>query len=502
MAQVASQITQSEDELVSVGDGDGIEAETLQKIKKRSVSGAVSYFIRTGFINVIGFISAAILGVYLSPEDFGVYGIVLQIIGLLTFVSDVGLAAALIQKKETPKLADYRTAFTLQQILSWVIVIAATAIGLSPLFKEKAGDAGFWILVATALSFPLATIKTVSSVMLERKLNFSKLVLPQIVEQIVFQVTLLYLVLNGKGVLSFAYAIIIRSIVGTVVMMYLQPWKIGFAWDKPALKSLLGFGAKFQVNDLLARVKDQLFYLVLGLTLSNKEFGYINWAKQWSMYPYSLTVQNVMAITFPTFSRLQGHTQLLKKAIEKSLFFITIILFPMLAGMIVLSGPLVLVLPVYAKWQPAILSLILFTASIGWSAISTPLTNALTAIGKINTTLWLMVMWIILTWIVTPICIWVFGFNGVAVAAFCISFTSFVPLYFVNKVVPLAFGEALWRQTVAAIVMCIVGWVGIPIWQKSILHFMLGGVVMVVVYVIAVLIVGRAKLVQEIRSLR
>ncbi len=502
MTQTPSQLSEQEDVLLSVGDGESIEPETLQKIKKRSVSGAVSYFIRTGFINAIGFVSAAVLGVYLSPEDFGVYGIVLQVIGLLTFVSDIGLAAALIQKKETPTLTDYRTAFTLQQILSWVIVFGALLVGLTPVFRQKAGDAGFWILIATAVSFPLATVKTVSSVMLERKLDFSKLVIPQIVEQIIFQVCLLYLVISGFGVISFAYAIVLRSLVGLVVMLWLQPWQIGFALNKPSLKSLIGFGAKFQVNDLLARVKDQLFYLVLGLSLSNKEFGYINFAKQWSMYPYSLTVQNVMAITFPTFSRLQGHTLLLKKAIEKSLFFITLVLFPMLVGMIILSKPIIVVFPAYAKWEPALVSLILFTASIGWSAVSTPLTNALTAIGKINTTLWLMVMWIALTWLVTPLCIWLFGYNGVAVAALVISFSSFVPLYFVQKIVPISFLETIWRQTLSAVVMAAVGIAGMSLWQRGVYEMLLGGVVISVTYVTTLLLVGRAKLIQEIRSLR
>jgi hypothetical protein len=75
---------------------------------------------------------------------------------------------------------------------------------------------------------------------------------------------------------------------------------------------MLGFGAKFQLNDFLARIKDQLYFLVLGQVLPLNQFGFIQWAKNWSMYPYNLTVQNVMAITFPTFSRLQKRKDLLK----------------------------------------------------------------------------------------------------------------------------------------------------------------------------------------------
>ena len=40
--------------------------------------------------------------------------------------------------------------------------------------------------MSLAFSFPLATLKTISSIKLERKLSFDKLVMPQIFEQIVF----------------------------------------------------------------------------------------------------------------------------------------------------------------------------------------------------------------------------------------------------------------------------------------------------------------------------
>src|SRR3989304_2935435 len=77
------------------------EAEIAQ-IKQRSVAGAVSYFLRTIFLQLIGLVSVFVLSAFFSPEDFGIYGFVIQIIGLLIFFSDIGLAAALVQKKTEP----------------------------------------------------------------------------------------------------------------------------------------------------------------------------------------------------------------------------------------------------------------------------------------------------------------------------------------------------------------------------------------------------------------
>lgn len=476
----------------------------LQAVKKRTVSGAISYFIRTGVLQGVGLASAFVLSAFLSPAEFGIYAFVIQIIGLLVFFSDIGLAASLIQKKTEPSNIDYQTAFVVQQALSWVIVGLVVLLVSTGWVQAKTGQPGVWVLLALAVSFPLATLKTIPSIILERQLKFSRLVLPQIVEQVLFHSILIWLAWKGLGVMSYAYAILARSLAGVIVMTWLQPWPFGWSFSRKSLKELLGFGVRFQVNDILARIKDQLFYLVLGAKLLPlTEFGYVNWAKNWSVYPYNLTVQNVMAITFPTFSRLQGHPAALRKAIEKSIYFITISIFPLLVGMSVFIWPLVSLVEKYHKWQPALLSLVLFSLSIGWSAVSTPLTNTLNAVGQINTTLKLMVLWTGLTWLITPALLWWLGFNGVAASALLISFTSLLPAYYVKRqVVDFDLWDQVWRQLLAAGVMATVGFLGQRWWSMGFGWLLFGMAVTGLSYLVALWLVGRQKLVAEIQSLR
>lgn len=474
----------------------------IAEMKKKTVSGAVSYMVRTVILFAIGFVSSLLLAAYLSPADFGIYGVVTQIIGILTFFSDIGLAAALVQKHKEPTTTEYRTVFTVQQVLSWLIFGITFLVGFSGIITPTVGTAGIWVLMALGFSFPLASLKTVSSVRLERKLDFSKLVLPAIFEQVAYNGALIFCAIRGMGVASYTVAVLARSIIGVIVMLWIEPWPIGIAWDQQAIRSMLGHGVKFQLNDFLARIKDQLFYLFLGLRLPIHEFGYISFAKQWSFLPYQLTVQNVIAITFPTYSRLQHDKNLLKKAIEKTTFFISLAIFPMLVGMCVFVIPFTSLIVKYQKWQPAVFTFILFTLSIGWGAISTPLTNTLNAIGKISVTLKLMIFWTALTWILTPLFMWKFGFNGVAWAAFAIGFTSILPIIEVRKIVNVDIWDQVWRQLLASIVMAVVGVLGLSYWQQS-LVWMFGGMALTgFVYVVSVIVIGKEKLFAEVQSLR
>lgn len=471
-------------------------------LKKKSVSGAASYMARTLVLHGISLAALSLLAAYLTANDFGIYGIVTQIIGLLTFFSDIGFGSALIQKKTEPTTTEYRAVFTVQQLLSWFIFGCTVLIAALGFLTPKIGWQGNLVLMALGFSFPLVTLKTIPSVMLERRLDFGKLVIPQILEQLVYNGLLIVLAINGWGVLSYFYAVLGRAIIGVISMWYLQRWPIGFSLDQAAIKRMLGSGAKFQLNDFLARLKDQLFFLVLGLYLPTDTFGYITLSKTFSMLPYQLSVQNVIAITFPTYARLQHDKQLLRKAIEKTLFFIALLTFPMIVGMCIFIFPITELIPKYAKWQPALFTFVLLTLSIGWGAISTPLTNTLNAIGHINTTLKLMVMWTVLTWALTPIFVWWLGFNGVAVATFLISFSSILPIYYVRKIVPINVWDQTWRQLLAAGGMALVGYVGLHWWATSFLHLGLGMVAVAATYAGVLFAVGKNKVLAEVKSLR
>jgi O-antigen/teichoic acid export membrane protein len=220
------------------------------------------------------------------------------------------------------------------------------------------------------------------------------------------------------------------------------------------------------------------------------------------MYPYNLTVQNIMAVTFPTFSRLQHDLNLLKKAIEKSIFFISLSIFPVLVAMAVFIGPLTIVVEKYHKWQPSVPSFILFALSIGWAAISTPLVNTLNAIGKINESLKLMILWTVLTWILTPPLVWYFGFTGVAISAFVISFTSILPVRIVQKVVPVNIWAQVKLPLLASLVMATFGWLGQEYWQRSLLWMLIGAISSSLVYIIVAGGIGWRQIQTEVASLR
>ncbi len=430
-----------------------MEEIDIALIKKRSIHGILALTSRTFFIQIINFSANFLLTIFLAPSVFGVFFIVSAIIAFLSYFSDVGLAAALIQKKDEITKDDLKTTFTIQQTL--VLLLVVMALFLAPSIGKfyNLGQDGIFLFQALAVSFFLSSLKTIPSIILERDLNFTKLVIPQLVETIFFNLVVVFLAIKGYGIASFSYAVLARGISGLLVIYLISPWRISIGFSRNSAKKLLSFGVPFQVNSLLALIKDDLFIAFMGKVLPLSQVGYIGFAQKWSLMPLRLIMDNVIRITFPSFSRLQDEKVLLSKAIEKSIFAASFIIFPALVGLVVLSPYFIDLIPRYSKWEPALLSLMFFSISAGMSSVSTPLTNALNAIGKIKTTLSLMVFWTLSTWIITPILIVWLGFNGVSIASAIISFSLVFVIYLTRKYIEFNVFKAIINPVLGSIVM-------------------------------------------------
>lgn len=433
-----------------------MEELDIASVAKRSIKGIFALVSRTFFVQIISFASNFLLTIFLSPAIFGAYFVVSAVLAFLTYFSDIGLAAALIQKKEPIQDIELRTVFTIQQMLVVTIVILALV------FSRIIGDfyrfnaSGVLLFQALVVAFFLSSLKTIPSIILERALKFERLVIPEIVETLVFSVVVVVLAIKGFGILSFTYAVLLRGLVGVIAIYIICPWKIGFSFSKSTASKLLSFGIPFQTNSFLALFKDDLVIAYLGKVLPIAQVGFIGFAQKWAFAPLTLIMNNIIKITFPSFSRLQHDKDILSKALEKSIFASVFFIFPATVGMIILPHFFLNVIPKYAKWDPALLLLALFAINASLSSISTPLTNALSAIGKIKVSLYFMIFWTIATWIFTPLLVMLMGFNGVGIASAVIALSVFIVVKITKRYIPFGILKVIYSPLICAVAMGVV----------------------------------------------
>lgn len=428
----------------------------LETVKERSVRGVVVLTGRTFLLQIIGLVAQLFLFAFLGQYEFGVFAIVSAIINFLVYFSDVGLAAALIQKKEKPTETDLRTTFFVQQLL--VFAIIGIVVVLMPFFTQRysLNQDGQILLYALSASLLFSSLKSIPSVLLERKLEFIKLVFPQILEQVVYNVILVVLAMKGFGITSFTFAVLARGIIGVISIYILQPWTPGIAFSRKTLSGLFKFGVPYQINTLLATFKDDGMTLVLGSILGPAGVGILSFAQKIARLPLTFFMDTVTRVTFPAFSRMQDEKSDLERSVTRSIFFICLLVFPSLVGISILAPILVRVIPKYNQWIPALVPIIFISINFMFAAATTQLTNLLNAIGKIKITFYLMIMWTTLTWAFIPYLALKFNVVGASIGYALVGTSSIIAIILAKKYVNFSIMNSMVKPLVGSIVMGII----------------------------------------------
>ena len=177
---------------VTLGDVD------LATVKARSLTGVVTLISRSFLIQIISTVGLAILWGYLGPAEFGLFVVINELVAILSYFSDIGLAASLIQKKDEITLSDLRTTFTIQQVLVSLLIVVTLILSPRLISYYDLSPHGVLLLYSLLAGFFLASLKSIPSIVLERRLRFEILAGVEIVETLVFYGSLIFLAVKGQ----------------------------------------------------------------------------------------------------------------------------------------------------------------------------------------------------------------------------------------------------------------------------------------------------------------
>ncbi len=472
----------------------------VEGLKRKTIVSTLSLFFQSGFSAFLGLAANLVLTILLSPAIFGIYITILSMISVLNYFSDIGLAASLIQKKDVSD-EDVKTTFTVQQIL--ILALILVAFLLTPFiirFYNLPID-GKYLYWSLLFSFFLSSLKTIPSVFLERKIQFQKIVLVQIVENIFFYLSVVIFAVLGLQLKSFTLAVLFRSIVGLVMIYILSPWvpRIGVEWSH--LKTLLKFGVPFQASSFLALFKDDLITLYLGKALGFEGLGYIGWAKKWAEAPIRIIMDNISKVLFPVIARIQHDRAKISRLVEKILNYQSLILAPSIVGLALVMSPLISIIPKYGKWQPALPLFYLFCLSSLFSSYSTPFMNLFNALGKVKISFSFMAIWTIMVWVLTAILTPFLGYSGFPITQLILSSTFLFVVWRAKKIIQFSFVKPIYKPLITAIIMGIILFFLRASLPLSIPYLMMTVAAGVFVYFILLFVLFRINLISEIKSL-
>jgi PST family polysaccharide transporter len=400
----------------------------VNQLSARANRGVKLLILRRAAMQMITFGGGVILARILTPAEFGLFGIATILVQMFELVGDVGLSPFFIQRRADVTERDLQIGFTLQQILTTVIVaVLLLAAPYLVALYPKAPPETVWLVRALAVNLYLVSWRAMSVLQMERQLRYERLAPAEVFETLVYQGAAVILALMGFGIWSFAVATLLRGLVGSLVMYAMAPWRVRFGFDRATAGDVLRFGIPFQITTAINRANGWVPALIGGMLVGPSAVGLLNWAWQ-NTRPPSVLLESIARVSFSHFSRLQDDMAELERSI---VYYLGVALLgsSFFAAMVLVAGPTAANWIFTTKWASAIPALLIYSVGVSIDAVIITLTNAQNAIGKVNLATQRAVARCAINFVVSSLLVLVIGFNGIPIG-FAIAMLCTAPLAF------------------------------------------------------------------------
>lgn len=397
-------------------------------LKAKVLSGTKWVAVANLFKQLLQVLSLIVFARLLSPDDFGLFAILMIFVNFLLMFTDMGTAAALIHiKNPSQKLLSSIFYFNLfvGTALCLLLLLLSGPIALffeNPPLKELLG--------LISVNFVIVSLGIVQKARYEKELDFKNLTLIESASVLVGITIGIAAAYKGLGVYSLVIQTLTTSTLAVALIWIIAKWRPLLYFSLSDIKSIWGYTANlttFNFVNYFARNADNF---LIGKFLSSSALGVYSLAYSMMLYPLQNISRVLLRILFPAFAHIQDDNEKFKKAYLRTIFFIALVSFPVMVGLIVTADTLVSLL-FGDKWENlAIILMILAPVGI-LQSIGT--TNGSIYMAKGNTRLLLKVgIWSTIVTVIFFIGGIFFGVEGVALSYLLSNLVLFYPVFKVS----------------------------------------------------------------------
>jgi PST family polysaccharide transporter len=351
----------------------------------------------------------------LTPEVFGLYAILVFVITLGVRFSELGLGAALIQRRDLDLATALSAAFT--ATLALALVLGAAVIAAAPLMSRWPGVSSEvtapirWL----ALLVVLSSLRMPAMVLLERRLAYLPLTIAETVDTVTFNVVAIAAAVAGAGLWSFVLGALAARGANLAVLWSATRWRPTLRWNRRELLPVLKFGILFQGSVLVGLAGDAVVPTFVTVWSGVAAVGYLNWAATLAFLPLQV-VSIAGRVLFPALSSLQTEPERFAEATARALNRVATILYPA-AGLLLAGADPIVRLVFGEAWAPAVPAVRGFCLSAIVGGTSTIFVHALYGFGRPDLVFRLNLASAALLWVLTVVLVPWLGFVGFAVAS-------------------------------------------------------------------------------------
>ncbi len=364
----------------------------------------------------LGFVRSVLLARLLQLEHFGVVALALFYIGLAAQLRGLGLDIAVIHRQDADE-PFLRTYFSLRFGLD-LLVFGLLSV-LVPLLQRaypQMPEAGA-VLGILVFVYLLSNLSQVQETLIRKNLAFSQLAVTDIAASVIMTVLAPLTAWLGWGV----WALVIEQLSGIGVRFILtwgpfRQWNPRFGWEKQTARWFWEYGRPTWVASNLSYLLDRFGDFWIGTALGKISLGLYSRAYEFAHYPRRVLANPLVTVFTPVFARLQGDRLRLSQAFFRAAYVILRSGF-LVAGAFGLAMPEFIQYVIGGKWQPMLWAFRLMLIYTALDPLVMLINNMMLALGRPHEVRNASVIQALFFIPATILGAWLWGINGVALAA-------------------------------------------------------------------------------------
>lgn len=295
-----------------------------ESLKDKTVKGVawsgIDNVVQTG----VTFVVSIVLARLLSPDDYGLIGIIAIFTAICQTLINAGFSSALIRKKDCSN-DDYNTVFIVNLGMSLVLYI--TIFLCSPLIAQFFNREELIDLTRVAsLGMVIGALALVQQTRLTKRIDFKSQTQITLVASMLSGLLGIFLALLGFGVWSLIAQQLSSHLIRTCLLWGINRWIPKLQFSVTSFHELFGFGWKMMVSAILDTIWKELYQVVVGKFYSPATLGQYTRSKQFSKLFSSNLTSVIQRVTYPVLSNIQDDKERMISAyrrIIKVTMFIT-----------------------------------------------------------------------------------------------------------------------------------------------------------------------------------
>lgn len=291
---------------------------------------------------------------FVTPDEYGILGILLIFTTIAQIFIDSGLGSALIYRNKIDA-EGLGTVFVFNFLISSVF---AGLIYISSPYAESffniphlAQYLQVCLLIVFANNFVV-----VPTAILKIRLDFKSLALANFWSSTLGGIVGVYFAYNGYGVWALVIMTICKSLLSCVLLFAHSRWLPTLKFSTSIFLDLYRYAIKIFSASFITTFVEQLSSFAIGKFLNPFSLGIFTRSNQFANVPCTSFGQIVTTVLFPSFVTLTNDKDKLFETYHKCLKIIAFISFPMFIWIAMLSKPLIMLF-LTVKWADCIIIL-------------------------------------------------------------------------------------------------------------------------------------------------